>query len=100
MTSEPKMLTREEFATSRIRPVPLWKIAMLVVKERRAAFRTIEGWAISVPLEVGAIQECEKHGWMRDRADPNARERAVDIAREDPPQGVSPEKARAAVKAS
>jgi len=43
---------------------------MLVVKERRAAFRTIEGWAISVPLEVGAIQECEEHGWMRDRAEP------------------------------
>jgi hypothetical protein len=59
-----------------------------------------QGWAISVPLEVGAIQECEEHGWMRDRADPHARERAVDIAREDPPQGVSPEKAKAAVKAS
>ena len=47
---------------------------MLVIKERRAAIRTLQGWAISVLVEAGAISECEEHGWMKDRADPHARE--------------------------
>ncbi len=38
---------------------------MLMMKERRPAFRTIEGWARSVLLDAGAIRECEEHGWMR-----------------------------------
>ena len=66
---------------------------MLVVKEQRPAIRTLEGWAISVLLEVGAIRECEEHGWMQDRADPHARERAFDLARSDPPTGTSPQAA-------
>jgi len=41
--------------------------------------------------EAGAIHECEEHGWARDHADPHARERAFDIARRDPPYGVSPD---------
>jgi hypothetical protein len=41
--------------------------------------------------EAGAIHEGEEHGWAQDRADPHARERAFDIARLDPPSGVSPE---------
>ena len=40
-------------------------------------------------LEAGAIHECEEHGWAKDRADPHAREHALDIARQDPPTGVS-----------
>ena len=32
---------------------------MLMVKERRPHFRTIEGWARLVLLETGAIRECE-----------------------------------------
>ena len=71
---------------------------MLVMKERRPAFRTIEGWARSVLLETGAICECEQHSWMRDRADPYARERALLVARWDPPPGVSPDAAVAAVR--
>ena len=43
---------------------------MLMMKERRPAFRSIEGWARSVLLEAGAIRECEEHGWVRDRSDP------------------------------
>jgi hypothetical protein len=43
---------------------------------------------ISVLQETGAIRECEAHGWMQDRADPHARQRAFDIARRDPPTGV------------
>ena len=49
-------------------------------------------------LEVGGISECEIHGWMRDRADPHARERAVVAARQDPPPGLSPEEAVAEVR--
>jgi hypothetical protein len=60
---------------------------MLMVKEQRPAIRTLRGWAISVLQEAGAIRECEEHGWMQDRADPHARERAVTIAGEDPPPG-------------
>ncbi|MDH2357762.1 hypothetical protein QCM80_45785 [Bradyrhizobium sp. SSUT112] len=66
---------------------------MLMFKERRPAIRTLHGWAIAVLQEAGAIRECEEHGWMQDRADPYARERAFDIARRDPPAGVSREAA-------
>jgi hypothetical protein len=62
---------------------------MLVKKEGRHAIRTLRGWAISVLQEAGAIRECEEHGWMQDRADPHARERAFDVGRWDPPAGVS-----------
>jgi hypothetical protein len=60
---------------------------MVTIRERRQAIRTIEGWAISVLLEAGAIRECEEHGWMKDRTDPHARFRAIEIARSDPPPG-------------
>jgi hypothetical protein len=71
---------------------------MLMMKERRPAFRTVEGWARSVLLEAGAIRECEEHGWMRDRADPHARGRAFELAREHAPISVSPDDAVAAVE--
>jgi hypothetical protein len=64
-------------------------ISMLMTKERRPAIRTLRGWAISALQEAGAIHECGEHGWMQDRADPHARERAFDIARTDPPPGIS-----------
>lgn len=70
---------------------------MLMAKERRPAIRTLRGWAISVLQEAGAIRECEEHGWMQDVADPHARERACDIARRDPPPGVSVEAASVAI---
>ena len=70
---------------------------MLMTSERRRTKRTQRGWAIHVLLEAGAIRECEEHGWMQDRADPHARERAFDIARRDPP-GVSPDEATAEVR--
>jgi hypothetical protein len=37
------------------------------------------------------------HGWMQDRGDPHARERAYDMARRDPPPGVSPQAAAVAI---
>ena len=70
---------------------------MLMMKERRAAIRTLQDWAISVLQEAGAIRECEEHAWMVDRGDPDARERALAVARRDPPAGVSPEKAATAI---
>lgn len=70
---------------------------MLMTKERRPAIRTLRGSAISVLLEGGTIRECEEHGWMLDRSDPHARERAFDIARRDPPPAVSPEPATVAI---
>jgi hypothetical protein len=71
---------------------------MLMTKERRPAIRTLCGWAISVLNEVGAILECEEHGWAQDRADPHARERAILIARQYPPVGTSPDEAAAAIQ--
>jgi hypothetical protein len=70
---------------------------MLMTRERRASFRTIEGWARMVLVDAGAIRECEEHGWMKDRSDPHARERAVATARRDPPHGLSPDDTAAAI---
>ena len=61
---------------------------MLETKKQRPVIRTLEGWAISVLLEAGAIRECEEHGWMQDRTDPHSRERAFDIAKLYPTLGV------------
>ena len=71
---------------------------MLMTKDRRSAIRSLRGWAISVLQEAGAIRECETHGWMQDRADPHARLRAFDIARQDPPDGLSVAKAIAEIE--
>jgi hypothetical protein len=71
---------------------------MLMTKKRRPAIRTLRGWAISVLQEAGAIRECEEHGWLQDRADPDARARALDIAGQHPPAGVSRDEAIAEIK--
>ena len=67
--------------------------------QRRPAYCTLRGRAISVlGQEAGAIRECEEHGWTQDRADPHARERAIDAARRTPPASVSPDDALAEVR--
>ncbi|MCK1341001.1 hypothetical protein IVB38_34550 [Bradyrhizobium sp. 38] len=71
---------------------------MLMTKERRPAVLTLRGWALDVLQEAGAIHECEEHGWAKDRADPHARERAIDFARQDPPNGISLDDAVAEVR--
>jgi hypothetical protein len=71
---------------------------MLTTKKRPQAIRTLRGWAISVLQEAGAVRECQEHGWAQDRADPHARERALNIARREPPDGISPDEALAEVR--
>ena len=71
---------------------------MLMTKERGPAVRMLRGWAISVLQEAGAIHECEQHGWAKDRGDPHARERAYEIARQDPPGDISADQAVAEVR--
>jgi hypothetical protein len=71
---------------------------MLMFRERRPAIRTLRGWAVSVLQEAGAIRECEEHGWLQDRADPDARGRALDMADQHPPAGVSQDEAIAAIQ--
>jgi hypothetical protein len=73
-------------------------MSMLMTKEKPRAIRTLRGWAIHVLQEAGAIYECEEHGWAQDRADPHARERALDIARQEPPNALSPDQAVAAIQ--
>jgi len=70
---------------------------MLMLKGR-PTLRTLQGWAIHVLDEAGAIRECEEHGWRKDRADPHAHDRARNIARSNPPEGLSPNEAIAAVE--
>jgi hypothetical protein len=70
---------------------------MLMTKERRPVMRSLRGWAIALLQEAGAIRECAYHGWMKDRADAHARDRALDIARESPPPGVSRQAAVTAI---
>jgi hypothetical protein len=66
---------------------------MLMILVRKPATPTLRGWALVVLQDAGAVRECERHGWMQDRADPHARERAIAIAQQAPPPGVFPEHA-------
>jgi hypothetical protein len=70
---------------------------MLMINEKRTPVRTLRGWAIAVLQEADAIRECDYHGWMQDRADPHAREHAFELARQNPPPGLSPEVNAAAI---
>jgi hypothetical protein len=60
---------------------------LMLFRKRRPAIRTLRGWAVSILQEAGAIRECEEHGWMMVRGDPDARQRAISVARRDPPFG-------------
>jgi hypothetical protein len=71
---------------------------MLKPREQQRLTRTLQGWAISVLQEVHAIHECEDHGWAKDRSDPHARDQAVEIARQHPPVGLSPDAAVAEIQ--
>ena len=70
---------------------------MLLTKKRRPAFRSVEGWARSILLEVGAIRECEEHGWAKVLGDPTPANVLL-AARHDPPPGISPDGAVAVLE--
>lgn len=69
-----------------------------MLKTKQPPIRTVRGWAIAVLNEAHAIHECEYHGWAKDRADPHARDQAIDIARQHPPPGLSPDAAALEVR--
>ena len=66
---------------------------MLTTKKLEPQARTLYGWAFAVLHQAGAIRKSEERGWMQDRTDPHARERAVYVARQYPPNDISPEQA-------
>ncbi|HEY0219978.1 MAG TPA: hypothetical protein VGC26_09490 [Afipia sp.] len=43
-------------------------------------FQTLEGYATALLLDAHAIVECEHHGYMKDRTDPHAWDRAREAA--------------------
>ncbi len=53
---------------------------MLVIPMSKPSFKSLESYATGVLLEAHAIVECEHHGYMKDRADPHAWDRARDAA--------------------
>jgi hypothetical protein len=63
----------------------------------RSAYRTLDGWALGVLMEQGAVTECEDHGHRRDRSDPEAWNRAREEARLDPFPGTTAEVSVAAI---
>jgi hypothetical protein len=69
---------------------------MLMTKERLPSIRHCADGPFR-SCRKPAPSECEEHGWMQDRAEPHARDRALDIARQEPPPGVSPQAAAVAV---
>jgi hypothetical protein len=74
-------------AARRVEPIPLI----------RPAYRSLHGWAMGTLIEQGAVRECEDHGHMRDRSDPDAWNRAREEARQNPFPGSSPEASVAAI---
>jgi hypothetical protein len=64
----------------------------------RPTYRTLEGWALGVLIEQQAVTECEHHGHRRDRADPEAGNRAREEAWRNPFPGANPETCIAALE--
>jgi hypothetical protein len=63
----------------------------------RPAYRTLQGWALGTLIEQGAVEECEHHGHRRDRADPEAWNRARAEAWRNPFPGATAEACIAAI---
>ncbi len=61
---------------------------LMFFRDKRPIYRTLEGWALGLLVEAGAVRRCEQHGWVMDRADPDSWQRAIEIAQEHPPLGV------------
>jgi hypothetical protein len=63
----------------------------------RTPYRTLDGWALGILIEQGAVTECEDHGHRRDRTDPDAWNRAREEARHNPFPGTTPDQSVAAI---
>ena len=63
----------------------------------RPAYKTLEGWALAVLIDNHAVVECSEHGHRKDRADPEAWNRAREEAWRNPFPGKSPEMCLAAL---
>jgi hypothetical protein len=50
-------------------------------------------WAEDLLIQAGALKVCEYHEYSLDQLDPGAVEEAAALAREDPPEGMTPEEA-------
>ena len=64
----------------------------------RAPYRSLQGWALGILLETHAIKECEEHGHMRDRTDPDAWRHAREMASAHPFPGATAAEAVQAVE--
>ena len=64
----------------------------------RETYRTLHGWALGILLGTLAIKECEHHGHMRDRTDPDAWRRAREIASQHPFRGATAAEAVRAIE--
>jgi hypothetical protein len=76
-----------------IRDLPMKSTAQrkLPLRTSRPAYRALAGWALGTLLEQHAVRECEYHGHVRDRGDPEAWNRARAQAWHSPFPGTSPE---------
>ena len=63
----------------------------LSLEVAKPPYRTLDGWALGILIEQGAVTECEHHGHRRDRSDPDACNRARLEARYSPFPGTTPE---------
>lgn len=59
--------------------------------ENRRSWRSIDGWALTVLVDAHAIAACDSHGFMRDRTDPDAWQRARMFASQHPFHGTTTE---------
>ncbi|MGJ4891404.1 hypothetical protein ACQR1Y_24685 [Bradyrhizobium sp. HKCCYLRH3099] len=78
--------------------LPGWREPMPPANTRRQAIPNLERWAFGILRDAGAVTECEEHGWMRERGDPDAVARARRTASDDPPRGVCSSEAIAAIE--
>jgi len=68
-----------------------------VPQKARPAYRTLAGWALGTLIEQHAVRQCEHHGHARDRGDPEAWNRAREVAWHSPFPGTSSEASVAAI---
>jgi hypothetical protein len=68
------------------------------IESGRPAYRTLQGWALGTLVEQHAVRECDHHGHVLDRADPEARSRSREYAWNHPFPGTSPEASVAAIE--